>query len=67
MRVTIDPTTCIAAGICGRTAPRVFANREEDDGYVSVIDENPPESDWAAAREAEVLCPSATIRIEEAP
>lgn len=65
MRVTINPTTCIASENCSRTAPRVFANRDEDDGFVSVIDENPPEAEWAAAREAETLCPSATIRIEE--
>ncbi|MBE1876194.1 ferredoxin [Myceligenerans pegani] len=67
MRVTVNPTTCIASGNCSRTAPRVFANREEDDGYVSVLDENPPESEWAAVREAEDLCPSATIHVEDDP
>ncbi|MBO0610906.1 ferredoxin [Myceligenerans salitolerans] len=65
MRVTIDPTTCIASGNCSQTAPRVFANREADGGFVSVIDENPPESEWPSAREAEGLCPSATIHLEE--
>ncbi|GAB3610621.1 hypothetical protein GCM10027414_27470 [Humibacter ginsengiterrae] len=65
MKVTVNPTTCIASGFCSRTAPNVFANREEDDGFVSVIDEHPPRSEWAAAREAEALCPSATIRLEE--
>jgi ferredoxin len=65
MRVTINPTTCIASGNCSRTAPRVFANRDEDGGFVSVIDENPPEPERASAREAEALCPSATIQIEE--
>jgi ferredoxin len=65
MRVTINPTTCIASGNCGRTAPRVFANRDEDDGFVSVLDEDPPEAEWASVREAENLCPSATIQIED--
>lgn len=65
MKVTINPTTCIASGTCGRLAPRVFANRDEDGGFVSVLDENPPESEWAAAREAEELCPSATIRLQD--
>ncbi|GAB3175598.1 ferredoxin [Myceligenerans halotolerans] len=65
LRVIINPDTCIASGNCGRIAPRVFAYREEDDGFVSVIDENPPESEWASVREAEVLCPSATIRVED--
>lgn len=65
MKVTVNPTTCIASANCSRIAPKVFANRDEDDGFVSVIDENPPESEWAAAREAEALCPSATIRLRE--
>jgi ferredoxin len=65
MRVTVNPTTCIASGNCSRTAPRVFANLDEDDGFVSVIDEHPPEAEWASVREAEDLCPSATIRTEE--
>lgn len=64
MKVTVNPTTCIASGTCGRIAPRVFANLDQDDGFVSVLDENPPESEWAAAREAEQLCPSMTIRVE---
>ncbi|GAB3806217.1 ferredoxin [Humibacter antri] len=65
MKVTVNPTTCIASGNCSRTAPRVFANREEDDGFVSVLDEHPPPPEWVAAREAEDLCPSATIHIED--
>lgn len=65
MKVTVNPTTCIASGNCGRTAPRVFANPEENGGFVTVIDESPPEREWAAVREAEDLCPSATIRLEE--
>ncbi|HEU4806806.1 MAG TPA: ferredoxin [Homoserinimonas sp.] len=65
MKVTVYPTTCIASANCSRTAPKVFANLEENDGFVSVLDENPPESEWAAVREAENLCPSATIRVEE--
>ena len=65
MRVAANPTTCIASGNCSRTAPRVFANLDEDGGFVRVIDEHPPEAEWASAREAENLCPSATIIIEE--
>ncbi|WP_434971234.1 ferredoxin [Microbacterium sp. bgisy207] len=65
MKVTINPTTCIASGTCGRLAPRVSANRDEDGGFVSVLNENPPETEWAAAREAEELCPSATIRLQD--
>jgi len=64
MKVEVNPTTCIASGNCSRTAPRVFANLEENDGFVSVLDEYPPESEWAAVREAEDLCPSATIHFD---
>lgn len=67
MNVTVNKTTCIASGICGQTAPNVFANRDEDGGFVSLLDEHPPESEWAATREAEALCPSATIHTDEDP
>lgn len=65
MKVTVNPDTCIASGNCSRTAPRVFANREEDGGFVSVLDEHPPKPEWDAVREAEDLCPSATIQVDE--
>ena len=65
MKPTVNPDTCIASGNCGRTAPNVFANLEENGGFVSIIDENPPESEWAAVRAAEEQCPSATIHIEK--
>jgi ferredoxin len=63
MKVTVNPVTCIASGNCGRIAPNVFRNPPEQDGFVELIDENPPESEWEAAREAEALCPSATIYV----
>lgn len=63
MKVTVNPTTCIASANCSRIAPKVFANLDENDGFVSVLQENPPATEWAAAREAEALCPSATIHI----
>lgn len=65
MKVTLNPTTCIASANCSRTAPRVFSNLDENDGFARVIDAHPPESEWPAVREAENLCPSATIQIEE--
>lgn len=65
MKPTVNPDTCIASGNCGLTAPSVFANLEENGGFVSIIDENPPESEWPAVRRAEAQCPSATIGIEK--
>ncbi len=61
MRVTVNVDTCIAAGLCGSIAPNVFSNPPENDGFVELIDANPPESEWAETREAEELCPSASI------
>lgn len=65
MEVTINPTTCVASGNCSFLAPRVFANRRADGGFVSVIDAHPPEAEWAAVREARRLCPTGTIHIRE--
>lgn len=65
MKVIVNPNTCVASGNCGLIAPRVFANRDEDDGFVSLLDAHPPQSEWDAVREAVALCPSATISIEE--
>lgn len=65
MKVTVNPVTCIASGNCGLTAPNVFRNPPEQGGFVEVIDENPPESEWEAVREAEALCPSATIYVDD--
>ncbi|MGM7677451.1 ferredoxin [Microbacterium sp. A94] len=64
MKVTVHPTACVASAHCSRTAPRVFANRDEDGGFVRLLDASPPESEWAAVREAAELCPSATIHVE---
>lgn len=65
MKVTLNPTTCIASANCSHTASRVFSNLDENDGFARVIDEYPPESEWAAVREAENLSPYATIQIDE--
>jgi ferredoxin len=65
MKVTVNPVTCIASGFCGLTAPKVFRNPPEQGGFVELIDGNPPESEWDAVREAEAICPSATIRVRD--
>jgi ferredoxin len=65
MRVTVNQTTCIAAENCGATAPRVFSNPEASDGFVELLDANPPESEWVVTRLAVALCPSASIHIAD--
>ncbi|MFJ6416321.1 ferredoxin [Paeniglutamicibacter sp. NPDC091659] len=58
---------CVASGNCGFVAPEVFRNRKETGGFVELIDRNPPQTQWDATREAEHLCPSGTIQIEDHP
>lgn len=67
MKVTVHQSMCVASGNCGYVASRVFENPENRDGFVKLLDANPPESEWSAFREAEYLCPSGTIQIEDNP
>jgi ferredoxin len=63
MRVIVDQDVCIGAGNCVRTAPDVFDQGE--DGFVELLDENPPSSldqDLLLARR---LCPSRAITVNE--
>lgn len=67
MKVTVHSAMCVASGNCGFVAPNVFRNREENGGFVELTEASPPESEREAAREAEYLCPSGTIQIEDHP
>ncbi|GHD03950.1 ferredoxin [Zhihengliuella salsuginis] len=67
MKVTVHGSMCVASGNCGLVAPRVFRNRDENRGFVELLEPEPPESEWEAVREAEYLCPSGTIQIEQHP
>ena len=67
MKVTVHGAMCVASGNCGFVAPAVFRNREENGEFVELLDKNPAETEWAAVREAEYLCPSGTIQIEHQP
>jgi ferredoxin len=63
MRVIVDQDVCIGAGNCVRTAPDVFDQGEE--GFVVLLDDNPPselETDVLLARR---LCPARAITVKE--
>jgi ferredoxin len=63
MRVTVDQDVCIGAGNCVRTVPDVFDQGEE--GFVELLDDNPPSSldqDLLLARR---LCPARAITVIE--
>jgi len=63
MRVIADKEVCIGAGNCVRTVPDVFD--QDEDGFVELLDDNPPselEGDVLLARR---LCPSRAITVNE--
>ncbi len=64
MRVTADRSVCVGAGLCAMTAPGVF-DQDDEEGLVMVLTADPDSAEWAAARQADVLCPSGAVRITE--
>jgi ferredoxin len=63
MRVTVDYDVCASTGSCMQTCPEVFEVRS--DGYLYLLQEEPPEELWERVREAEELCPTGAITVEE--
>ncbi len=63
MKVIIDEDRCIAAGQCVVAADAVFDQRDED-GIVTLLDENPPDELNDDVRIAAQMCPASAIRIE---
>ena len=62
MRVSVNFDNCVSSGSCARVCPEVFELR--DDGYLYVLQEEPPEELRARVLEAEELCPTAAITVE---
>jgi ferredoxin len=60
LRVEVDQEVCIGAGQCVLAAPAVFDQRE-DDGIVTLLTSEPPESEHALVEEAANRCPAAAI------
>lgn len=64
MKIKADREMCIGAGMCVLTAAEVF-DQDDTEGRVLVTQVDPAPEHQAAAREAETLCPSGAISIEE--
>jgi ferredoxin len=65
LKVITTQETCIASGQCSKSAPNVF-KPSDDGGFVELLNAHPTDAaDQAGAREAENLCPSGTIHIED--
>jgi ferredoxin len=63
MRVVIDYDVCASTGSCMQTCPEVFEVRS--DGFLYVLQDEPPEALWPAVRTAAELCPTGAISLEE--
>lgn len=64
MKVTATRNTCIGAAQCSQSAPNVFT-QDDDEGLVEILDADPPEAEWENVRQAENLCPSASIHLKD--
>ena len=63
MKVSVDYDVCASTGACMQVCPEVFEVRS--DGYLYVLQENPPAELHAKVNEAADLCPTAAISVEE--
>lgn len=62
MRVVFDDACCVGSGSCARACPEVFELR--DDGFLTVLQEEPDESLRASVEQAAELCPTGALTIE---
>ena len=63
MKITVDYDLCASTGGCMQLSPEVFEVRS--DGYLYVLNEEPPADLHDKVREAADLCPTAAISVEE--
>ena len=61
MKVVVDFELCQSHGLCMQAAPDVFELR--DDGFLYVLQENPPEDLRDKVEKAVRECPTGAIRI----
>ncbi|MEV7422199.1 MULTISPECIES: ferredoxin [unclassified Streptomyces] len=64
MKITVEEDLCCGSGLCVVKADQVFDQRDED-GVVVVLNDNPPEEQYAGVRDAAAVCPTAAIHLTE--
>jgi ferredoxin len=62
MKVTVDFDVCASTGACMQTCPEVFEVRS--DGFLYILQEEPPEELRQKVEEAAELCPTGAITVE---
>jgi ferredoxin len=63
VRVVVDFDRCASNAVCMSILPEIFEVR--DDGYLYVLDENPPDSMREKLEEAVRSCPTQAISLAE--
>ena len=62
MKVNVDFDVCASTGSCMQICPEVFELRS--DGYLYILQEEPPESLRQQVEQAADMCPTAAITVE---
>jgi ferredoxin len=60
--VTVDYDSCASTGVCAQVCPEVFEVRT--DGFLYVLQDEPPESMRKTVTEAAESCPTEAITID---
>lgn len=63
MKVVVDFDRCASNAVCMSLLPEVFEVR--DDGFLYILNENPPESMRSQLEEAVRSCPTQAISLAE--
>jgi ferredoxin len=63
VKVVVDFDECASNAVCMGILPEVFEVR--DDGYLYILNENPPEELHEKLNEAVLACPTGAISIAE--
>jgi len=63
-KVKVDYDVCASTGTCTQVCPQVFEIRA--DGYLYILQDEPPESLRDAVQQACDLCPTGAITTEDA-
>jgi ferredoxin len=62
MKIVVDFDKCASNARCMKAAPEVFEVRE--DGFLYILQEDPPEALRAKVEEAARACPNGAISVE---
>ena len=62
MKIVVDFDVCQSHGLCTEAAPEIFEIR--DDGFLYILNEQPPDSLRSKVEHAIRECPTGAIKVE---